>query len=368
LRDKREAESTAITIEEPPADARSAICADILDTLPSWFGIDAARRQYVSEAAGRSMLIARFGSAIIGFLTTTRHAPGAWEIHAMGVRPEWHRQGIGRRLLAAAEAALRQQRAEFLSVKTLSPRRDDDAYGRTRCFYRAMGFRPLMELPTLWSAENPCLVMIKPLASPRPARRFTDRRLVIASHNPGKAREIGALLAPFDVAVISAAALNLPEPEETGATFIANAELKAQAAATAAALPALADDSGLVVEALDGAPGIFSARWAGPDKDFATAMKRVEDELQAKATTNRRAHFIAALTLCWPDGHCESFEGRVDGTLVWPPRGGKGFGYDPVFVPDGHRHTFGEMEPAAKHAISHRADAFRQLTAACFAR
>lgn len=199
-------------------------------------------------------------------------------------------------------------------------------------------------------------------------RRYTERQLIIASHNPGKAREIAELLAPFGIEVISAAALNLPEPEETGTTFIANAELKARAAATAAALPALADDSGLVVEALGGAPGIFSARWAGPGKDFAIAMKRVEDELQAQATANRRAHFIAALALCWPDGHCESFEGRVDGALVWPPRGGKGFGYDPIFVPDGHRQTFGEMEPAAKHAISHRADAFRQLTAACFAR
>jgi XTP/dITP diphosphohydrolase len=199
-------------------------------------------------------------------------------------------------------------------------------------------------------------------------RRFTDRRLIIASHNAGKAREIAELLAPFDVAVVPAAALNLPEPAETGSTFAANAELKARAAAAAAALPALADDSGLVVEALGGAPGILSARWAGPAKDFAIAMQRVEDELQARGATHRRAHFIAALALCWPDGHCESFEGRVDGTLVWPPRGDRGFGYDPIFVPDGYSQTFGEMEPAAKHAISHRADAFRQLTAACFAR
>lgn len=198
-------------------------------------------------------------------------------------------------------------------------------------------------------------------------RRFAERHLVIASHNAGKVREIAELLAPFGVEVIAAATLKLPEPEETGMTFLANAELKARAAA-AAALPALADDSGLVVEALAGAPGIFSARWAGPTKDFAIAMKRVEDELQAKSQADRRAHFIAALALCWPDGHCESFEGRVDGTLVWPPRGDKGFGYDPIFVPDGYSRTFGEMEPAAKHAISHRADAFRQLTAACFSR
>jgi XTP/dITP diphosphohydrolase len=357
-----------ITIEEVNDAARSAICADILRTLPEWFGIETARQQYVQEAAERPMLVAREGADIVGFLTLARHAPRAWEIHAMGIRPEKHRRGIGQRLLSAAETALRQQGAEFLSVKTLSASRDYEPYERTRRFYRAMGFRPLMELPTLWSAEDPCLVMIKPLASHRSARRFTDRRLVIASHNAGKAREIAELLAPFDVAVVSAAALSLPEPEETGTTFIANAELKARAAATAAALPALADDSGLVVEALDGAPGIFSARWAGPTKDFAIAMKRVEDELHAKGTASRRAHFIAALALCWPDGHCESFEGRVDGTLVWPPRGGQGFGYDPIFLPDGYRQTFGEMAPAAKHAISHRADAFRQLTAACFAR
>jgi XTP/dITP diphosphohydrolase len=193
-------------------------------------------------------------------------------------------------------------------------------------------------------------------------------RLVIASHNPGKAREIAELLAPYGVEVISAAVLDLPEPEEIATTFIGNAELKARAAATRSGLPALADDSGLVVHALDGAPGIYSARWAGPDKDFSVAMARVQHELEARNAADRRAHFLAALSLCWPDGHCESFEGRVDGTLVWPPRGGKGFGYDPMFVPEGHDVTFGEMEPAAKHAISHRADAFRKLTAACFAR
>jgi XTP/dITP diphosphohydrolase len=199
-------------------------------------------------------------------------------------------------------------------------------------------------------------------------RRFTEAGLVVASHNPGKTREISDLLAPFGIEVISAAALALPEPEETGPTFRANAELKARAAAAASGLPALADDSGLAVDALDGAPGIFSARWAGPGKDFAIAMARVERELRARGTAERRAHFTAALALCWPDGHCESFEGRVDGTLAWPPRGERGFGYDPIFVPDGCRETFGEMDPAEKHAISHRAHAFRKLTAACFRR
>ena len=195
-------------------------------------------------------------------------------------------------------------------------------------------------------------------------RRFSDNRLVIASHNPGKVREIADLVAPFGIAVVSARELGLPEPEETGVTFRTNAELKALAAAMAADLPALADDSGLVVQALDGAPGIYSARWAGPEKDFAVAMARVEQELAGK--DDRRAHFTCALSLAWPDGHVETFEGQVHGQLVWPPRGTMGFGYDPVFLPNGYDITFGEMDPAAKHAISHRAEAFRQLIGACF--
>jgi XTP/dITP diphosphohydrolase len=201
------------------------------------------------------------------------------------------------------------------------------------------------------------------------ARRFTGARLVVATHNPGKLREISELLQPFGVRVLSAAGLGLPVPDETGASFIANAEIKARAAADGAALPALADDSGLAVAALDGAPGIYSARWAADGKDFGAAMERVERELQARgaaAPERRGAQFVCALSLCWPDGHCESFEGTVAGTLVWPPRGDHGFGYDPMFLPAGHDLTFGEMEPAAKHAISHRADAFRQLTRACF--
>jgi len=203
------------------------------------------------------------------------------------------------------------------------------------------------------------------------ARRFTGDKLIVASHNPGKLREIAELLRPFAVRVLSAAALGLPEPDETGVSFIANAELKARAAADGAVLPALADDSGLAVTALDGAPGIYSARWAGPAKDFGEAMARVERELQARgasAPAQRAARFVCALSLCWPDGHSESFEGSVAGTLVWPPRGANGFGYDPMFLPNGHAVTFGEMEPAAKHAISHRAAAFRQLTGACFGR
>jgi XTP/dITP diphosphohydrolase len=197
-----------------------------------------------------------------------------------------------------------------------------------------------------------------------PPRHWQGGRLVIASHNKGKVREIGELLAPFGVDVVSAGDLGLPEPEETGTSFLDNALLKAHAAARAADLPALADDSGLSVAALDGAPGIYSARWAGDGRDFAVAMRKVEERLAGKP--DRSAAFICALALAWPDGHAEAVEGRVDGSLVWPPRGENGFGYDPIFVPRGFDHTFGEMAPAQKHAISHRADAFRQLVARCF--
>jgi XTP/dITP diphosphohydrolase len=200
----------------------------------------------------------------------------------------------------------------------------------------------------------------------KPVRRhFTGGALVIASHNAGKVREIGELLQPFKATVVSAGALGLPEPEETGATFEANAELKALAAARASGKPALADDSGLCVVGLDGQPGIYSARWAGPDKDFAIAMRKVEDRLAGHS--DRRAFFVAALSLAWPDGHVETFRGEVHGLLVWPPRGARGFGYDPMFLPEGGTQTFGEMAPEAKHAISHRAVAFRKLIEACFA-
>jgi XTP/dITP diphosphohydrolase len=196
-------------------------------------------------------------------------------------------------------------------------------------------------------------------------RRCTGGKLVIATHNPGKLREIAELLTPLGLDVVSAGALGLPEPEETGDTFEANAELKALAAARASALPALADDSGLVVPSLGGAPGIYSARWAGPTKDFSVAMRRVEDGLAGKQ--DRRAYFVAVLSLAWPDGHVETFRGEAHGTLVWPPRGGRGFGYDPMFVHDGHAMTYGEMDPAEKHRISHRAVAFAKLLAACLA-
>ena len=193
-------------------------------------------------------------------------------------------------------------------------------------------------------------------------RPFTGDRLVIASHNQGKIEEIAALLAPFAVGTVSAAALGIPEPEETGDSFEANAALKARAASEASGLPALADDSGLVVPALSGAPGIYSARWAGPAKDFRSAMERVQRELGDR---DCRAMFVAVLALAWPHGHIELFRGEVAGRLVWPPRGDRGFGYDPMFVPDGGVETFGEMEPAQKHKISHRAVAFSKLLNGC---
>ena len=209
------------------------------------------------------------------------------------------------------------------------------------------------------------------------ARQITGR-LVIATHNKGKLVEMRELLALYGVEAVSADALNLPEPEETGTTFAANARIKAEAAALASGLPAFADDSGLAVDALDGAPGIYSARWAGPAKDFKHAMEKVEAGLRERdafTPAQRAAHFVSVLCVAWPDGHIEEFDGTVDGTLVWPPRGEKGFGYDPMFLPDGHDQTFGEMTREQKHGLppkgqglSHRARAFLKLAEACLER
>ncbi|MEO1067347.1 MAG: RdgB/HAM1 family non-canonical purine NTP pyrophosphatase [Pseudomonadota bacterium] len=212
------------------------------------------------------------------------------------------------------------------------------------------------------------------------ARKLTGDTLVVASHNEGKVREINELIAPFGLTAKSASELNLPEPEETGTTFEANALLKAKAAADATGLPALSDDSGFAVTALDGDPGVYSARWAGPDKDFGRAMRNVEEKLQtvgAMEPESRAAHFVAVLCLCWPDGHCEEFRGEVHGQAIWPPRGDKGFGYDPMFLPDGYDITFGEMTADEKHGwkpsdlgggaepLSHRARAFKLFAEAC---
>jgi XTP/dITP diphosphohydrolase len=203
-------------------------------------------------------------------------------------------------------------------------------------------------------------------------------KLVIATHNPGKLAEMRELLAPHGVEAVSAGELGLDEPHETGKTFEANARIKAIAAAQAARLPAFADDSGLVVDALDGAPGIYSARWAGPNKDFNEAMARIERLLQergAKAPDQRQAHFVSALCVAWPDDHLEAVEARADGTLVWPPRGDAGFGYDPMFMPEGFDRTFGEMTSIEKHGLpplglglSHRARAFVKLAEICLDR
>lgn len=207
------------------------------------------------------------------------------------------------------------------------------------------------------------------------ARRLDGGRIVVATHNKGKLAEIRELLGPHGIDAVSAGELDLPEPEETGETFEANAALKALAAATASGLPALADDSGLCVAALGGQPGIYSARWAGETKDFAGAMARIERLLQERGATTpdkRKAHFVSALCVAWPDGHLEEVEARADGTLVWPPRGTAGFGYDPAFLPDGFTRTFGEMTSVEKHGLpplglglSHRARAFVKLAEIC---
>jgi XTP/dITP diphosphohydrolase len=208
-----------------------------------------------------------------------------------------------------------------------------------------------------------------------PGHRRITGRLVIATHNPGKLAEMRELLAPYGIEAVSAGELGLPEPEETGTSFRDNARITAQAAVAATGLPAFADDSGLAVDALDGAPGIYSARWAGPDKNFRSAMETIEDKLHERGATTpdrRKAHFVSALCVAWPDGHLEDFEANVEGVLIWPPRGDKGFGYDPMFLPDGHERTFGEMPSVEKHGLpphggglSHRARAFLKLAQAC---
>ena len=210
------------------------------------------------------------------------------------------------------------------------------------------------------------------------AHRQIAGRLVIATRNPGKLKEMRELLVPFGIDAVSAAELGLDEPAESGATFKANARIKACAAAAFSGLPAFADDSGLAVDALGGEPGIYSARWAGPEKDFRRAMQAVEERLRARgaeAPEQRKAQFVCALCLAWPDGHVEAFYAAVHGTLVWPPRGDEGFGYDPMFLPDGHTRTFGEMTNAEKHGLppagkglSHRARAFLKLAEACLAK
>lgn len=358
----------ALTIaREHDADSREHIVRDILATLPDWFGLPEANARFAAEARDLPMFVARGGGETIGLATIRQHFPATAELHLIAIKPAHHRAGIGARLIRAVEDHLRETATRTLTVKTLAPSAGDLGYARTHRFYAAQGFLPLEVFPTLWGPENPCLLLAKTLSLPR---RFTGKELIIASHNKGKLREMVALMAPFGIAVKLAGDLGLPEPDETEDSYVGNAKLKAVAAATAAGIPALSDDSGLSVDALGGAPGIYSARWAdkGADgeRDFNIGMDRVLRELEPHK--NRAARFVSALALCWPDGHCELFQGEVEGTIIHEKRGTRGFGYDPIFQPVGYDITFGEMDPAEKHEVSHRAESFRQLMAACFAR
>ena len=361
-----ERESNLYTINrERDPDAKERICRSILESLPEWFGIPEAIDQFCHEVRALRMWVARSGDEVAGFATVQQHFPVAAELHLIAIRAAHHRAGVGERLLEAIEAHLTKKATRILTVKTLAPSAGDRLYARTHRFYAAQGFVPLEVFPTLWNEENPCLLMAKTLRVPR---RFTENKLVIASHNKGKLREMVELMAPLGIEVVLASELGLPEPEETEDTYLGNAKLKAQAAAQASGLPALADDSGLSVEALGGQPGIYSARWADKghdgERDFNIGMERVLRELGPHS--NRRARFVSALALAWPDGHCELFEAWVDGDIIHEKRGNRGFGYDPIFRPLGYDITFGEMDPDHKREISHRAESFRQLMAACF--
>ena len=353
-----------ITRERDP-DAKARICRDLLAALPDWFGLPEVNPRLEREARDLPMWVARAGAQAVGFVTLRQHFPATAELDVLAVHPAHHRRGVGAQLIAALEAYLRTTATRQLTAKTLAPEARDLNYARTRRFYAAQGFLPVEIFTTLWNRENPCLLLSKTLSSPR---RFSEKKLVIASHNKGKLKEMVELMAPFGIEVVLASDLGLPEPDETEDSYIGNARLKAVAAAKASGLPALADDSGLSVEALGGAPGIYSARWADKngngERDFNAAMDRVLREIEAQ--DNRRARFVSALALCWPDGHCELFEAWVEGELIHEKRGTRGFGYDPIFRPLGYDVTFGEMDPALKHEISHRAESFRQLMAACF--
>jgi XTP/dITP diphosphohydrolase len=358
-----------ITRERDP-DAKERICRAVLESLPDWFGIPEAIDQFCREVRDLRMWVARTkdkvgNDEVAGLVTLLQHFPVTAELHLIAIRAEHHREGLGQQLLAAVEEHLKRKATRVLTVKTLAPSAGDRHYARTHRFYAAEGFVPLEVFPLLWDEENPCLLMAKVLRTPR---RFTGNKLVIASHNKGKLKEMVELMAPLGIEVALAGDLGLPEPDETEDSYIGNAKLKAVAASKASGLPALADDSGLSVEALGGQPGIYSARWADKghdgERDFNIGMERVLRELSPHS--NRRARFVSALALCWPDGHCELFEAWVEGEIIHEKRGTRGFGYDPLFKPLGYDVTFGEMDPAHKQEISHRAESFRQLLAACF--
>jgi len=360
------ADPHAYTISrERDPDTKERICREVLESLPDWFGIPEAIDRFCREVRELRMWVAKSGGHTAGFATVQQHFPGAAELHLIAVRPEHHRSRLGTRLLTEIETHLNTSATRFLTVKTLAPSAGDRSYAHTHRFYAAQGFVPLEVFPTLWDEENPCLLMAKTLRTPR---HFDGRKLVMASHNKGKLREMVELMAPFGIEVVLAGDLGLPEPEETEDSYLGNAKLKAVAAARASGLPAMADDSGLSVDALGGAPGIYSARWAdkGPngERDFNIGMDRVLRELAPHK--DRRGHFVSALALCWPDGHCELFEAWVEGEILHEKRGTRGFGYDPIFKPLGYDITFGEMDPDHKREMSHRAESFRQLLAACF--
>jgi XTP/dITP diphosphohydrolase len=359
------ATNNIIIAREHDSDARARICRDLLAALPDWFGLPESNARFEQEVRDLPMWVARLGNHSVGFATVRQHFPATAELHLIAIDPAHHRHNIGAKLIGVIENHLRTTATRHLTVKTLAPEAGDLDYARTHRFYAAQGFLPVEVFPTLWDPENPCLLLSKTLSI---ARRFTDKKLVIASHNKGKLREMIDLMTPFGIEVVSAGDLNLPEPDETEDSYIGNARLKAVAAATAAKLPALADDSGLSVDALGGDPGIYSARWADKnaagERDFNTAMDKVLAKLAP--LNNRRARFVSALALAWPDGHCELFQGEVAGEIMHEKRGSRGFGYDPIFRPFGYDVTFGEMDPEVKHEISHRAESFRQLMAACF--
>jgi XTP/dITP diphosphohydrolase len=355
---------------ERDPDAKERICRSVLESLPDWFGIPEAIDWFCSEVRDLRMWVARRDDSVAGLATVRQHFPAAAELHLIAIRAEHHREGLGQQLLAEVEAHLKRKATRVLTVKTLAPSAGDRLYARTHRFYAAEGFVPLEVFPTLWNEENPCLLMAKVVRVPR---RFSERKLVIASHNKGKLKEMVELMAPLGIEVVPAGDLGLPEPDETEDSYIGNAKLKALAAAKASGLPGLADDSGLSVEALGGRPGIYSARWAdkngpggqaGGERDFNIGMERVLRELAPHSS--RRARFVSALALAWPDGHCELFEAGIEGEIIHEKRGVRGFGYDPIFRPLGYDVTFGEMDPDHKREISHRAESFRQLMAACF--
>jgi XTP/dITP diphosphohydrolase len=333
--------------------------------------VDYERKDFDRTLAEASVVvfIAEDKGDVAGFLRARKMETPNTRVHAatkialvdeVVVAVKSRSQGVGKALVDEVKQWARAQECDGVELNVYASNEAAVA------FYLREGF---------FHFRNRMRFRLDPLVST--GHRRIAGRLVIATHNPGKLAEMRELLAPYGVEAVSAGELSLQEPEETGTSFRANARIKAQAAAAASGLPAFADDSGLAVDALGGEPGIHSARWAGPDKDFGAAMQTIDRLLRERGAVNaeqRQAHFVSALCVAWPDGHVEEFEARVDGTLVWPPRGTQGFGYDPMFLPDGHSRTFGEMPSEEKHGLpprgaglSHRARAFVKLAQACLA-